>query len=102
MNRTIALEQQYCAHNYAPLPVVLVRGEGAYVWDDEGRRYLDMMSAYSAVSHEHCHPRLVRALTEQAARLAVVSRAFYTNHHTPKKQHHRKMSGFDMALPMNS
>src|SRR3569832_677704 len=68
MNRTLALEQQYCAHNYAPLPVVLVRGEGAYVWVVEGRRNLDMMSAYSAVSHGHCQPRLVRALTEQATR----------------------------------
>src|SRR3569832_1040305 len=102
MNRTIALEQQYCAHNYAPLPVVLVRGEGAYVWDDEGRRYLDMMSAYSAVSHGHCHPRLVRALTEQAARLAVVSRAFYSDRLAPFLQRLCEVSGFDVALPMNS
>ena len=57
-----ALEQRYCAHNYAPLPVVLVRGEGIYVWDDSGRRYIDMLGAYSAVSFGHCHPRLVAAL----------------------------------------
>lgn len=102
MNRTIALEQQYCAHNYEPLPVVLVRGEGVYVWDDQGRRYLDMMSAYSAVSHGHCHPRLVRALTEQAARLAVVSRAFYSDRLAPFLQRLCEVTGFDMALPMNS
>src|SRR3569833_2747857 len=102
MTRTIALEQQYCAHNYAPLPVVLVRGEGAYVWDDEGRRYLDMMRAYSAVSHGHCHPRLVRARTEQAARRAGVSRAFYSDRLAPFLQRLCEVSGFDVALPMNS
>ena len=63
-NPTISLEQQYCANNYKSLPVVLVRGEGVHVWDDQGNRYLDMMSAYSAVSHGHSHPRLVRALQE--------------------------------------
>ncbi len=102
MNPTIQLEQQYCAHNYAPLPVVLVRGEGVYVWDDQGKRYLDMMSAYSAVSHGHCHPRLVRALSEQAARLAVVSRAFYSDRLAPFLQRLCEVSGFDVALPMNS
>ncbi len=65
MNGPIELEEIYGAANYEPLPVVLVRGEGVYLWDDEGRRYLDMMGAYSAVSHGHCHPRLVRALREQ-------------------------------------
>ena len=83
MNGPIELEEIYGAANYEPLPVVLVRGEGVYLWDDEGRRYLDMMGAYSAVSHGHCHPRLVRALTEQAARLGVVSRAFYTDSSAP-------------------
>ncbi|MEK7323089.1 MAG: ornithine--oxo-acid transaminase [Pseudomonadota bacterium] len=102
MNPTIQLEQRYCAHNYAPLPVVLVRGEGVYVWDDQGKRYLDMMSAYSAVSHGHCHPRLVRALSEQAARLAVVSRAFYSDRLAPFLQRLCDITGFDMALPMNS
>lgn len=102
MNGTITLEQRYCAPNYAPLPVVLVRGEGVYVWDDQGRRYIDMMSAYSAVSHGHCHPRLVRALTEQAARLAVVSRAFYSDRLAPFLQRLCEVTGFDMALPMNS
>jgi len=71
------LEGRHSAHNYEPLPVVLARGQGAYVWDTSGRRYIDMMSAYSAVSHGHAHPRLVAALEAQARRLAVPSRAYY-------------------------
>jgi len=102
MTEAIALEQQYCAHNYAPLPVVLVRGEGVYVWDDHGRRYMDMMSAYSAVSHGHCHPRLVNVLHEQAERLAVVSRAFYSDRLGPFLQRLCELTGQDMALPMNT
>src|SRR5215510_3891091 len=70
---------RHCARNYAPLSVTLVRGEGVYVWDDRGVRYLDMLSAYSAVSHGHSHPRLVAALTGQAQRLAIASRAFNTD-----------------------
>ena len=79
MNRFIEQEQQFCAHNYSPLPVVLTHGKGVYVWDDQDNRYLDMMSAYSAVSLGHGHPRLVKALQQQAAKLGVVSRAFYTD-----------------------
>src|SRR4051812_42015217 len=75
----IAREQRYGARNYLPLPVVLSRGEGVWLWDVEGRRYLDMMGAYSAASHGHCHPRLVKALTDQAGRLDVVSRAYHTD-----------------------
>src|SRR3954467_13635904 len=75
----IELEARHGAHNYHPLPVVLTRGEGVWLFDDTGRRYLDMMSAYSAVSFGHGHPALVKALTEQATRLAITSRAFHTD-----------------------
>lgn len=102
MKKTIELEKRFCAHNYDPLPLVLSRGEGVYVWDDEGNRYLDMMSAYSAVSHGHGHPRLLRALNEQAARLTVVSRAFHTDRLAPFAQRACELTGMDKALPMNS
>jgi ornithine--oxo-acid transaminase len=102
MNNTIAMEDRYCAHNYAPLPVVLVKGEGVFVWDDAGKRYLDMMSAYSAVSHGHCHPRLVEAMTAQAKRLAVVSRAFYSDRLAPFLQRLCELTDQEMALPMNT
>ncbi|MEJ2553389.1 MAG: ornithine--oxo-acid transaminase [Gammaproteobacteria bacterium] len=102
MDNAIALEDRYCAHNYAPLPVVLVKGEGVFVWDERGNRYLDMMSAYSAVSHGHCHPRLVETLAAQARRLAVVSRAFYSDRLAPFLQRMCEMTGQDMALPMNT
>jgi len=101
-NPTIELEDRFCAHNYHPLPVVLVRGEGPYVWDDGGQRYLDMMSAYSAVSHGHAHPRLVRTLTEQAATLNIVSRAFHTDRLGPFLRRACELSGMDAALPMNT
>lgn len=91
-----------CARNYDPLPVTLVRGQGVYVWDDAGRRYLDMMSAYSAVSHGHAHPALVAALIEQAQRLAIVSRAFDTDRLTPFLERACAMTGMQMALPMNT
>lgn len=102
MNPTIELEDRYCAANYLPLPVVLVRGEGIWLWDDQGKRYMDMMSAYSAVSHGHCHPRLVQALKDQAQTLAVVSRAFYTDKLGPFLQKACAMTDQDMALPMNT
>ena len=75
----ITLENRVSARNYAPLPVVLTRGEGSYLWDADGKRYVDMMSAYSAVSLGHAHPRILAALTAQAQRLAVPSRAYYTD-----------------------
>ncbi len=102
MNTIIEQEARYCAHNYHPLPVVLVKGEGVYLWDEQGNRYLDMMSAYSAVSHGHCHPRLVQALTQQAGRLAIVSRAFHTDQLAPLLQKVCEMTGQGMALPMNT
>ncbi|MGH8572621.1 MAG: aminotransferase class III-fold pyridoxal phosphate-dependent enzyme, partial [Gammaproteobacteria bacterium] len=102
MHPAIALEHRYCAPNYQPLAIVLIRGEGCHVWDAEGRRYLDMMSAYSAVSFGHAHPRLVRALRDQAARLAVVSRAFHTDRLGPFLRRACELTGMDMALPVNT
>lgn len=102
MNDRIDLESRYCAHNYHPLPVVLTRGEGVFVWDDEGRKYLDMMSAYSAVSHGHAHPRLVGLVQSQVATLNIVSRAFHTDKLGPFLERACQLTGQDMALPMNT
>lgn len=102
MNTMIDLEEDYCAHNYQPLPVVLVHGEGVYLWDDEGQNYLDMMSAYSAVSHGHAHPRLVKTLIEQAQRLTVVSRAYYTDKLPQFLERICLLTNQDRALPMNT
>lgn len=99
---TIDLENTYCAQNYAPLPVVLSKGEGIFVWDEQGNKYLDMMSAYSAVSHGHCHPRLVKVLQQQASRLGVVSRAYYSDQLGAFLQKACEMTGFEKALPMNT
>ncbi len=101
-NPAIQLEDAYCAHNYHPLPVVLTRGEGVYVWDDAGNKYLDMMSAYSAVSHGHAHPRLVKALTQQAGQLAICSRAFHSDKLGAFLKRACELTGMDMALPMNT
>ncbi len=98
----IALENRVSAPNYAPLPVVLARGEGSYLWDVDGRRYVDMMSAYSAVSLGHSHPRILAALTAQAQRLAVPSRAYYSDRLGPFLEELCRVSGFDVALPMNT
>jgi ornithine--oxo-acid transaminase len=101
-NKYIELESKVGAHNYAPLPVVLTRGEGVYVWDDQGNRYLDMMSAYSAVSHGHCHPKLVEVLRQQAGQLNIVSRAFYTDKLGPFLQKLCEVTGYERALAMNT
>ncbi|RQP22537.1 ornithine--oxo-acid transaminase [Piscinibacter terrae] len=98
----IALENRHGAHNYHPLPVVLTRGKGVYLFDEDGRRYLDMMSAYSAVSFGHSHPELVAALTDQAGKLAITSRAFHTDRLGPFLELLCRMTGMDRALPMNS
>src|SRR5688572_3092255 len=98
----IALERRYGAHNYEPLPVVLVKGRGVYLWDDRGRRYIDMMSAYSAVSHGHAHPRLLAALRRQAGELAVTSRAFYNAHLPLFLKRICEITGQDLALPANT
>jgi ornithine--oxo-acid transaminase len=102
MDKRIELERHFGAYNYHPLPVMLTRGDGCYVWDTDGKKYLDMMSAYSAVSHGHCHPRLVQAMREQAGRLSVVSRAFYTDRLGPFLKRACELSGMDKALPMNT
>jgi ornithine--oxo-acid transaminase len=102
LNSAVVQENRYGAHNYHPLPVVLARGEGVYLFDTAGRRYLDMMSAYSAVSFGHSHPVLVRALTEQAQRLAVCSRAFHTDQLGPFLAKLCEVTGMHSALPMNT
>jgi ornithine--oxo-acid transaminase len=96
------LEERYGAHNYHPLPVVLARGQGAHLWDTGGRRYVDMMSAYSAASHGHAHPRILAALTAQAGRLAVPSRAYYSESLGPFLAELVRLTGLDAALPMNT
>jgi ornithine--oxo-acid transaminase len=100
--RLIALEQRHGAHNYEPLPVVLAKGKGVYIWDHEGRCYFDMMSAYSAVSHGHGHPRLTRALAEQAETLAVTSRAYYNNRLPLFLKRLCEITGQEAALPVNT
>jgi ornithine--oxo-acid transaminase len=96
------LEARFGAANYAPLPVTIVRGEGIFVWDADGRRYVDMMGAYSAVSFGHCHPRLVQTLTEQAQRLDTISRAYFSDTLGPFLARACTLTGMDLALPMNS
>lgn len=102
MSEHIDLEARYCAQNYHPLPVVLTRAEGAYVWDEAGKKYLDMMSAYSAVSHGHGHKRLVKLVQQQVERLSIVSRAFYTDKLGLFLEKACTLTGQDMALPMNT
>jgi ornithine--oxo-acid transaminase len=95
-------EAAYAAHNYHPLPIVFARASGTSVWDPEGKHYLDFLSAYSAVNQGHCHPKLVQALTEQASRLTLSSRAFYNDVFPKFAEKITKMMGFDMVLPMNT
>jgi ornithine--oxo-acid transaminase len=98
----IALEDRYGAHNYHPLPVVLAHGERVYLWDVEGRRYFDFLSAYSAVNQGHCHPRIIGALIEQAQTLTLTSRAFYNDKLGPYEQFITEFFGYDRVLPMNT
>ncbi|MDP4704275.1 MAG: ornithine--oxo-acid transaminase [Polaribacter sp.] len=100
--QAIDLENKYGAHNYHPLPVVLSRGEGVYVWDVEGKKYFDFLSAYSAVNQGHCHPKIVNALIQQAQTLALTSRAFYNNVLGKYEQFTSAFFGFDKLLPMNT
>ena len=98
----IALEDRYGAHNYHPLPVVLNRGEGVYVWDVEGKRYYDFLSAYSAVNQGHCHPKIVGAMLLQAQTLTLTSRAFYNDMLGKYEKYTTETFGFDKLLPMNT
>jgi ornithine--oxo-acid transaminase len=98
----ISLEDQYGAHNYHPLDVVLERGEGIWVYDVEGNKYLDCLSAYSAVNQGHCHPRIIKAMTEQAQQLTLTSRAFRNNKLGQFYQTLGQMTGYEMTLPMNT
>ncbi len=98
----IEMEHQYGAHNYHPLPVVLSKGEGAFVWDVEGKRYFDFLSAYSAVNQGHCHPKIVNALCEQAKTLTLTSRAFYNDCLGPYEKYITEYFGYDKVLPMNT
>ena len=98
----IALENKYGAHNYHPLPVVLSRGKGVYVWDLEGKKYYDFLSAYSAVNQGHCHPKIVDAMINQAQTLTLTSRAFYNDQLGPYEKFLTEYFGFDKVLPMNT
>ena len=98
----IKREDKYGAHNYHPLPVVLERGEGPFVWDVEGKRYFDFLSAYSAVNQGHCHPRIIKALTDQASQLTLTSRAFYNSVLGEYEEYITKYFKYDKVLPMNS
>ena len=100
--KAIELENKYGAHNYHPLPVVLSRGEGVYVWDVEGKKYYDFLSAYSAVNQGHCHPKIVAAITEQSKTLALTSRAFYSDMLGKYEKFATAFFGFDKMLPMNT
>ena len=98
----IALEDKYGAHNYHPLPVVLAKGEGVHVWDVEGKKYYDFLSAYSAVNQGHCHPKIVNAMTEQAKMLTLTSRAFYNDMLGKFEKYATETFHFDKLLPMNT
>lgn len=100
--QAIELEDQYGAHNYHPLPVVLSEGEGVYVWDPEGNKYYDFLSAYSAVNQGHCHPRIINTLKEQAEKLTLVSRAFHSDQLGAYEQYMHNLFGYDKLLPMNT
>ena len=95
-------EARYGAHNYHPLPVVLERGEGIYVWDTDGKKYFDFLSAYSAVNQGHCHPKIVKAMTDQAQKLALTSQAFYNDVLGEWEEFVTRFFGYDKVLPMNT
>jgi len=98
----IQLEDQYGAHNYHPIPVVLTKGEGVYVWDVDGKRYYDFLSAYSAVNQGHCHPKIIAAMMEQASKLTLTSRAFHNDVLGKYEKFLTELLGYDKLLPMNT
>ena len=98
----IALEEKYGAHNYHPLPVVLAKGDGVFVWDVEGKKYYDFLSAYSAVNQGHCHPKIIKALSSQAEKLTLTSRAFYNDSLGEYERYITTLFGYDKVLPMNT
>src|SRR5207342_2295525 len=98
----LQLEEDYGAHNYHPLPVVLEKGEGVYVWDVDGKKYYDFLSAYSAVNQGHCHPKIVGAMLKQAQTLTLTSRAFYNDQLGSYEEFVTQYFGFDKVLPMNT
>ena len=98
----IALEDKYGAHNYHPLPVVLARGDGVFVWDVEGKKYYDFLSAYSAVNQGHCHPKIINALKSQSEKLTLTSRAFYNDSLGEYEKYIACLFGYDKVLPMNT
>src|SRR5690606_40156681 len=98
----ISLEEQYSAHNYRPLDVVLTRGQGVWVWDKKGNRYLDCLSAYSALNQGHCHPRIIAALVEQAERITLTSRAFRNDQFGLFAKELCELTGYEKLVPMNS
>ncbi|HEV8284404.1 MAG TPA: ornithine--oxo-acid transaminase [Chitinophagaceae bacterium] len=98
----LGLEEKYGAHNYHPIPVVINRGEGFYVWDVEGKRYYDFLSGYSALNHGHCHPKIVESFTQQAQRLTLISRAFHSDWFGEYAKFITELFGYDKVLPMNT
>ncbi len=100
--QAINLENKYGAHNYHPLPVVLSKGEGVYLWDVEGKKYFDFLSAYSAVNQGHCHPRIIQTLKDQAEKLTLTSRAFFNDVLGPYEKYITDYFGFEKVLPMNT
>ena len=101
-HRLLEREERYGAHNYHPLPVVLDKGEGVFLWDVDGKRYYDFLSGYSAVNQGHCHPRIVGALIEQAQKLTLTSRAFHSDLLGEYAEYICRMFGYDKVLPMNT
>src|SRR6187455_663737 len=98
----LELEEKYGAHNYHPIPVVLAKGEGVFLWDIEGKRYYDFLSGYSAVNQGHCHPKIISALIEQASQLTLTSRAFHNNLLGEYEKFITEYFGYDKVLPMNT